>query len=331
MESRIGRLQEDLKNAKEQLASSELQAKQSKQELEDANKQIATLMAKIEETNSDATLMQLEVANATIDKLRCDFFKALESYNLVSMELAGSKAQVSSLEETVWRLKGGSDRLEENSEVAEARRQEERINRAMQIKMALEEADKIKVQLMPVSPIKEDKERGGFEAAELKRKLVDKERELQNVKEEKDLLKVEVEKKETERSKAIESEQDALARVGIVTEESDKTSRRAARMTEHLEASQAAKSDIEAELRRVKIQTEQWRKAAEAAAAILINENNWNSTERPGSLESEYNSIAEKLINPSLFSDSDEESSKKKSGSVNVLRKIGVFLKKGQK
>ncbi|MDD0193447.1 hypothetical protein PSY30_23340, partial [Shigella flexneri] len=66
-----------------------------------------------------------------------------------------------------------------------------------------------------------------------------------------------------------EAEREAVIKVGHLTEEADKSTQRAARATEQLDAAQAANSELEAELRRLKVQSDQWRKAAEAAAAIL--------------------------------------------------------------
>ncbi|KAL7180369.1 hypothetical protein ACSBR1_043549 [Camellia fascicularis] len=78
---------------------------------------------------------------------------------------------------------------------------------------------------------------------------------------------------------------------------------------------------MEAELRRLKVQSHQWRKAAEAAAAMLSTGNNGKFMERIGSLDSNYNPAMGKIGSP----DSDDvidDFIKKKNG--NVLRKIGV-------
>lgn len=108
--------------------------------------------------------------------------------------------------------------------------------------------------------------------------------------------------------------------------EADKSSRKAARITEQLDAAQAANSEMEAELRRLKVQADQWRKAAEAAAAMLSTGNNGKYVERTGSLD--YNTIGGKLGSP-YSEDLDDDSPKKKNS--NMLKKIGVLLKKGQK
>lgn len=176
--------------------------------------------------------------------------------------------------------------------------------------------------------------------AELKANLMDKETELQNILEENEMLKSEMSKREVENRRSSEAmiaelelskaaEQDALIRLGYVTEESDKNSRRAARVAEQLDAAQAVNSQMESELKRLRIQCDQWRKAAEAAASILSSSNNGGNMERTGSLDSDYNSIAGKLMSSPFSDDLNEESPKKKNS--NVLRKIGGLWKKSQK
>ncbi|CAN4118174.1 unnamed protein product [Withania somnifera] len=168
----------------------------------------------------------------------------------------------------------------------------------------------------------------------LRASLLDKETELQRTKEENEILKSEIKKRETEGSKvndealasaeaARTAEKEALMKLRRLTEEADSSIRKAARVTEQLDAAQNANSEMEAELRRLKVQADQWRKAAEAAAAILSTGNNGRYAERTGSLD--YHT---KLDSP-LSEDTDDDSPKKKNG--NMLKKIGVLLKKGQK
>lgn len=163
---------------------------------------------------------------------------------------------------------------------------------------------------------------------ELKASLLDKETELQNIAEENEVLKMEIQVNDeavasTEAARAAERE--ALMKLGYLTEEAEKSSRRAARVTEQLDAAQAANSEMEAELRRLKVQSDQWRKAAEAAAAILSSTgNNGKFMDRTGSHDSNYNPLGSPYSE-----DMDDDSPKKKN--VNMLKKIGVLWKKGQK
>lgn len=171
----------------------------------------------------------------------------------------------------------------------------------------------------------------------LKANLMDKETELQNISEENEMLKSEMKGREmgkvnaevvAEIEAARAAEQEANMKLGYMTEEADKNNRRAVRVAEQLEAVQAASCEMEAELRRLKVQSDQWRKAAETAAAMLSTGNNGKFMERTGSLDSSYNPATGKIGSP----DSDDvvdDFMKKKNG--NVLRKIGVLWKKPQK
>ncbi|PSS35000.1 Interactor of constitutive active ROPs 2 like [Actinidia chinensis var. chinensis] len=173
--------------------------------------------------------------------------------------------------------------------------------------------------------------------ADLKASFLGKENELQHVLKENETLKSEIEKRKMESNKANDeaialaeaaraAEREALMKLGYLTEEADKRSRRATRVTEQLNAAQTANSELELELRRLKVQSDQWRKAAEAAAAMLSTGNNGKFVERTGSLD--YHTIGGKLGSP-FSEDMDDESPKKKNS--NVLKRIGVLLKKGQK
>ncbi|KAJ7980953.1 Interactor of constitutive active ROPs [Quillaja saponaria] len=171
---------------------------------------------------------------------------------------------------------------------------------------------------------------------ELRVNLMDKEAALQSISEENELLKVEMNKRivdggkgsgevvvEVEEAKA--AEQEAFVKLGIVMEEADKSNRKAARVAEQLEAAQAANSEMEADLRRLKVQSDQLRKAAEAAAAMLSAGNNGKLMERTGSLDSNYDNHTCSPCSEEI----DDYFQKKKNG--NMLKKIGVLWKKPQK
>lgn len=174
--------------------------------------------------------------------------------------------------------------------------------------------------------------------ADLWASLSEKEKELQYITEENEMLKSEIKKMETESTKvndeilasaeaARTAEREALMKLGHLTEEADKSSRKAAQVIQELDAVQTNNSDLEVELRRLKVQSDQWRKAAEAAAAMLSTNNNGRYVERTGSLD--YHTIGGKLRSP-LSEDMDNDySPKKKNGTM--LRKIGSLLKKGHK
>ncbi|MBA0677415.1 hypothetical protein Goari_018826, partial [Gossypium aridum] len=164
-----------------------------------------------------------------------------------------------------------------------------------------------------------------FDLKELKDNLTVKETELNTITEQNKMLKREIESKTKsdepvvllEASKA--AERAALMKVGYLTEETDKSNRRAARLTEELESAQAANTEMEAELKRLKVQANQWRKAAEAATAMLSNNGRYSDKTIPFDIT---------IGSPkweSIDDDNGDDLSKKKN---NMLRKIGVLWKK---
>ncbi|XP_047937722.1 interactor of constitutive active ROPs 3-like isoform X2 [Salvia hispanica] len=128
-----------------------------------------------------------------------------------------------------------------------------------------------------------------------------------------------------ESDRAAESE--AAMKVSYMVEEIEKSNKKAARVGEQLEVAQAANAEMEAELRRVKVQSDQWRKAAEAAAAMLSAGNNGQIMERTGSMDSHYSPQTGKISSP--YADDLDEELKKKN--ANMLRRFGVLWKKPQK
>lgn len=206
--------------------------------------------------------------------------------------------------------------LKENEELNVRIKENQPIERESQLEMELKKLD--------------------ADLAELKATLLDKETELQNITEENNTLMKGIKNGEMEKNKTTEeavasaeaaraAEREALTKLGYITEEADKSNQRVARVTEQLDAAQAANSELEAELRRLKVQSDQWRKAAEAAAAMLSTGNTGKFVERTGSLNNSYNSIAGKMSSP-YSEDTDDDSPKKKN--TNMLKKIGVLWKK---
>lgn len=213
---------------------------------------------------SDEQGRQLEIAKTAIKKLQ-------ESICFKETELEESRARVSSLEETVNKLRepDGEDEAVENSvlrvEIEQLRsdlkaalnvntdleqkvRQLEtehknKVDEIDNLKKVIEEKkteSETQSETVPL-PIQADLEtkliKSITDIAELKASLMDKENELQNLLEENKALKIEVLKKETESLKKYEAvvaelelakaaEQDTRMRLGYVTEEADKSSRR---------------------------------------------------------------------------------------------------------
>ncbi|KAF5819435.1 putative interactor of constitutively active ROPs [Helianthus annuus] len=126
-----------------------------------------------------------------------------------------------------------------------------------------------------------------------------------------------------------EAESRAVERLESVKSSMEEEARKAeAVWVEELGATRAANTEMENELRRLKVQMEQWRKAAEVAATMVLGEVGCNGKFEESSDSFEFNAIAEKSNSGYLEYTEDEASIKKTS---NMLKKFGVLLKIGQK
>lgn len=163
---------------------------------------------------------------------------------------------------------------------------------------------------------------------------MEKETEFHNILDENRTLKLEMKKNgvndeafaQLEAARA--AEERARARLNYVSEEAEKRDKREMCLAEQLEAARAANLETEAELRRLRVQSDQWRKAAETAAAMLSTGKNEKFVERTRSMDSNYNHVTGKIGSPYL-DEMDVDFDKKKNG--NVLKRIGILWKKQQK
>ncbi|XP_074573235.1 interactor of constitutive active ROPs 4-like [Curcuma longa] len=119
---------------------------------------------------------------------------------------------------------------------------------------------------------KEKEEKKGDALVEdLKTKLLEKEKEVEILLEENMIFKTHAaEEAKRIASAAEEAETELRAKLSSMKEEMEESKARARRMAEQLEAAEGAKTALEEEMKRLRVQTEQWRKAAEAAAAAVL-------------------------------------------------------------
>ncbi|XP_077249541.1 interactor of constitutive active ROPs 4-like [Tasmannia lanceolata] len=143
---------------------------------------------------------------------------------------------------------------------------------------------KVEKDAEPIDEFKEalaepEPEPENVEVVELKAKL-------ERFSSENDELKRKVLEVEAEVSMARAREEEAGLKLSRMGEELDEAVARAARVKLELEAAEGAKLVLETEMGRMKVQTEQWRKAADAAAAVLSGgvEMNGGVRERCGSM-----------------------------------------------
>ncbi|XP_062225225.1 interactor of constitutive active ROPs 2, chloroplastic-like isoform X2 [Phragmites australis] len=276
---------------------------------------------------------QLEASRATIDSLLTDGSKLMDSFSLVVKELEESRAKLKALEEEMAETSAkagercncsGSEAAELRSELeaAEARFQEEKILSTVETQCAYELMDQIKME----SDLRHGKLATTLESAKsevifLKASLFDKDSELRRTLDANRKLQAEMrtgitaeELKEQLQSALQENRQ---LKLELQQYESEKGSAR----TPEADAAEAAKKgEMEAELRRLRVQAEQWRKAAETAMALLTvgKGGNGKVMERSESWEGgKYAGLCEEL---------DDDAAARKNG--NVLRRISGMWKK---
>ncbi|PHU05449.1 hypothetical protein BC332_26271 [Capsicum chinense] len=145
---------------------------------------------------------------------------------------------------------------------------EKLMHKEAQLRMFSDENKGLNVQLEEIQAVdreydlQDELKRSESILADLRASLSDKEMELQSFTEENEMLKLEIKKREMESTKvndelldlaeaARAAEREALMKLAYLTEEADKTSRKASRIIEELDAVQTTNSEMEAELRKL--------------------------------------------------------------------------------
>ncbi|XP_052140190.1 interactor of constitutive active ROPs 2, chloroplastic-like isoform X1 [Oryza glaberrima] len=286
---------------------------------------------------------QLEASRATIDSLLTDGSKLMDSFSLVVKELEESRAKVKALEEEIAETsaaKAGercncsasasaSEVAELRSELesTEARFQEERILSTVETQCAYELMDQIKME----SDSRHGKLAAALESTKsevifLKASLFDKDSELRRALDANEKL-----QSETRTDNELKEQlQGALLENGQLKRElqqhtSEKKASAKATDAADAAAEAAKKGEMEAELRRLRVQAEQWRKAAETAMALLTvgKGGNGKVVDRSESLEGGGGGGGKYA---GLWDELDDDAAARKNG--NVLRRISGMWKK---
>lgn len=163
----------------------------------------------------------------------------------------------------------------------------------------------------------------------LKARLYDMEKERLSLGKENESLKNQLKKTDLEMSSAKAKEDEIVSKVNQIGEELEESNENTAKLKKKLEYMEEAKESLEAEMKKLKVQTEQWRKAADAAAAVLSGgvEMNGLFSERCGSMEKHF---AGRFVgSPGMADDSDDGSGKRKGSGMKMFGDL--WRKKGQK
>ncbi|KAJ0256610.1 Interactor of constitutive active ROPs 4 [Hirschfeldia incana] len=165
----------------------------------------------------------------------------------------------------------------------------------------------------------------------LKARLYDMEIEKVSLNKENESLKDQLKKTVSEMSCAKAKEDEIALKVSQIKEELEESNENTARLKKQIESVEEAKEILEAEMEKLKVQTEQWRKAADAAAAVLSGgvEMNGRFSEQCGSMEKHF--AGRFAGSPGMADDwEDGSGSGKRKGSG--MKMFGdLWRKKGQK
>ncbi|CAL8999414.1 unnamed protein product [Prunus brigantina] len=277
-------LQQEFGEKRETLESNQTEAELHtlKSEVKRLRSTLETAETKYREEQTQSTL-QLRSADELVEQIK---FTSSQREGELEAELKKTKAEIEELKAHL---------MDKETELQCISEENEGLNSKLEKSLSCQREYELE---------KELKELKGH-VADFRAHLMDKETELQSISEENDMLRLEINKIQMDKSKvnnevvaAVEAarcvEREALTKLGIVMEEADKSNKRVARVAEQLEAAQAANAEMEADLRRLKVQSDQWRKAAEAAAAMLSAGNNGKLMDRTASLDSSFNHVTGK-------------------------------------
>lgn len=135
-----------------------------------------------------------------------------------------------------------------------------------------------------------------YEISSLKARLEEKEKEVGVLSQENESLHTQLKDK----SSVISASQSKLHEMNLklnqVSKELEESQKNAVQTNEKLQASEKRKEELEAEIKKMIVQTEQWRKAADAAAAVLaggveVEMNGRRISERCGSMDKHCGSV----------------------------------------
>ncbi|KAK3198462.1 hypothetical protein Dsin_021877 [Dipteronia sinensis] len=131
----------------------------------------------------------------------------------------------------------------------------------------------------------------------LKAKLEEKEKELEVTGQENEGLKKQLNEAAMNISTAERKKEEMTRNLSQLGEELKASIAEAVELQEKLKSVEGAKDELETEMKKLRIQTEQWRKAADAAAAVLAGgvEMNGGIPERCGSMDKHFGGMFEPL------------------------------------
>lgn len=330
LESQLGQAQVELKCLKDQLTSAEVAKKVAQEQLEKKSKKKAHTTTPVpqpvetkksqdlkrrENSSTGFQVSGKEVGEEEENQKETDVFE-------VPMEMKAA---------TVERGQPGTELEEATNEEGSG----ELKTKSIDPKMEPPEAEKLSFEELTMKM---------YEISSLKARLEEKEKEVGVLSQENLSLHTQLNDKCTEISAIQSNLHEMNSKLNQVTKELEESKNNAVQMNEKLEASEMGKEELEAEIKKMRVQTEQWRKAADAAAAVLaggveVEMNGRRVSERCGSMGKHFDYHHHQhnpgyLGSPGLPDDSAADfydGTVKRKGSSGIRMFGDIWKKKGQK
>ncbi|XP_010919906.1 interactor of constitutive active ROPs 4 [Elaeis guineensis] len=279
LETKLTRAQEELKKLREQLASTEAAKKEAQEALEEAKKRIPAAATSPQDSEEEKPPLPLKEETETTTQPLDSQEKSEQTVEKELLESKSEEESVNSPATDVFEVVSPApvptepiDKENEagniyNEKVVEEKEEEETkamVEKDGEIEMTATEKKEVGEDNRPIEIAE------SAEVLELKAKLLEKEKELENLSAENESFKNKAaEASENMMAAARAKEEELGVKLGSVEEELRESRTKAERLQEKLEAVEGARVALEAEMKRLRVQTEQWRKAAEAAAAVM--------------------------------------------------------------
>ncbi|XP_068636556.1 interactor of constitutive active ROPs 4-like isoform X2 [Aristolochia californica] len=331
LQSQLGQTQEELKKVKEQLALSEAAKKEAQQELEKSRLQTLT------QNPPEPQVSREKTVDATVTKSPEENSNEESSPETDVFEVPLLTMPADPKPEPVLTMPAATK--PEPVLTMPAAPKPESVPASTLEQEKRESTDATKPSQESLAPEKPMTMPENAELSELKAKLAAKEKESESLDSENEDLKRQVSEAAAEASAARAEAEEATLKLTRMGEELDEAKGKVARTKADLEVVEVAKAGVEAEMRRLRVQTEQWRKAADAAAAVLAAGVDMNDgrrmAERCGSMDKHLGgSDADKyagLGSPMMGDDMDDGfgSGKRKGAGIRMFGDL--WKKKGQK
>lgn len=316
LESQLGQAQVELRNLKGQLANAEAAKKEAQEQLDKKTKKPkARDPIKVEEKHSPDAV---EVPNKKEDKkpgeVPEDNHQETDVFE-VPMEkvtLEDSKAEISEIiDPEIDETKPTSESAEPSSELKK--------------------------------PSSDDLALKDGEINLLKAKLEEKDKELEASRLENESLKAKLNEVALAKSTSEAKHEEMKSKLAQLGSEVEKSKASETELKKKLEGAEIAKDGLEVEMKKMKVQTEQWRKAADAAAAVLAGDVEMNGrrvSDRSGSMDKHTDNMFDPssvgryngyVGSPGFGDDSDDGfgGGKRKSSGIRMFGDL--WKKKGQK